>query len=126
MEETESMRALKEIVREKLDGLELRQLQRDAGRRCANQIKLIYAARKQHLLDSLEPAIDWLTNTGIHWSEENWYGISMIYAGGATLVYGPDGVLQRTYSPRLLGDEPEQFVLFTDETPTFYCDGEPC
>ena len=119
------MGGVKEIVRERLAGLELRQLQRDAGRRCANQLKLIYVARKQHRLDDLEAATDWLTKCGIHWSDESWYGIVMIYAGGATLVYGPDGVLQRTYSPRLLGDEPEQFVLFTDETPTFDC-GAPC
>ena len=118
--------SIKETVREKLDGLELRQRQRDAGRRCANQLRLLYVARKQHRLDDMEAACTWLTNTGIHWSDESWYGIVMVYAGGATLVYGPDGVLQRTYSPRLLGDEPEQFVLFTDETPTFYCDGEPC
>lgn len=120
-----TMSELKQYVRERLDGLELRNLQRGCARRCANQLRLLYVARKQHRLDDMEAACTWLTNTGIHWSDESWYGIVMVYAGGATLVYGPDGVLQRTYSPRLLGDEPEQFVLFTDETPTFDC-GAPC
>ena len=117
--------SIKEIVRERLDGLELRQIQRDCARRCANQLRLLYVARKQHLLDDIDKATMWLTNSGIHWSDESWYAMVMIYAGGATLVYGPDGILQRTYAPRLLGDEPEQFVLFTDETPTFDC-GAPC
>ena len=117
---------IKEIVRERLDSLELRNLQRGCARRCANQLRLLYVARKQHLLDDIDKATMWLTHTGIHWSEESWYGIVMVYAGGATLVYGPDGVLQRTYSPRLLGDEPEQFVLVSDDTPTFDCGDGPC
>ena len=118
--------SIKDIVRKRLDGLDARQLQRDCARRCANQLRLLYVARKQHLLDDLEAATDWLTKCGIHWSDESWYGIVMIYAGGATLVYGPDGILQRTYCPRLLGDYPEQFVLFSDETPTFDCGDGTC
>ena len=116
---------IKEIVRERLDSLELRNLQRGCARRCANQLRLLYVARKQHRLDDLEGSIDWLTKTGIHWSEENWYGISMIYAGGATLVYGPDGKLQSHYAPRVIRGEPDQTDLFSDDTPTFDC-GAPC
>ena len=117
---------IKEIVRERLDGLELRNLQRGCARRCANQLRLLYVARKQHRLDDLEAACTWLTRTGIHWSTESWYGIVMLYAGGATLVYGPDGKLQSHYAPRVIRGEPDQTDLFSDETPTFDCGDGSC
>ena len=117
--------SIKEIVRAKLDGQELRQRQRDAARRCGNQLRLLYVARKQHRLDDLEAACTYLTHTGIHWSNESWYGIVMVYAGGATLVYGPDGKFQSHYAPRVISGEPDQTDLFSDETPTFDC-GAPC
>ena len=117
---------IKDLVRKRLEGLDARQLQRDCARRCANQLRLLYVARKQHRLDDVDKATMWLTNTGIHWSEESWYGIVMVYAGGATLVYGPDGKLQSHYAPRVIRGEPDQTDLFSDETPTFDCGDGSC
>jgi hypothetical protein len=111
------MSRLKEKVREQLAGQEIRNAMRQAGRRTASQLKLIYNARRQHKLDTLEQASDWLLLAGIHQSDETYYGVTMLYAGGATLVYSPDGKLSSRYAPRISGDEPEQWVLFSDECP---------
>jgi hypothetical protein len=103
------MRKTKEIVAERLVGLEVRQKMREAARHHANLVSLIHAARRNGELSQLDHACDWLTQAGAHWSDEQYYGVTVIYACGVTLAYLPTGILDWSSSPKFT--EPEQLEL---------------
>jgi len=109
------MRELRNRVREKLDGQEIRQRCREAARRQANYVKLIHSARRKGSMENPEAATDWLLHAGVPFTTETYYGVTLLYAMGTTLAFRPDGVLDWTSAPRIK-DDLTQIELIDDST----------
>jgi hypothetical protein len=113
------MGKLKDEVREKLAGLDVRQTMRDAARRHACQVRAIHHVRRQGILDDLREAEDYLTNVGVTWTSETYYGIVLVYAAGVTLAYRPDGTLDWV-SAQKVKDDMTQYELIDDSCGVIY------
>ena len=95
-----------EHIREKLSGLEVRQLLRDAARRQASILSRAYKFRRDGRFNSFDEAIK-LVQEEFGWESnlEEYYGVRLLHLQcGMTLAYDQTGTLSWASAPRIKHD----------------------
>lgn len=118
------MGAIREKVRALLDGFEDRQAEREACRRLAGTIRMVYHYRSSGVMGTLEESKNVLTRLGISWEADLYYGVTVLSTRvGVVLCFGPTGKYAWGTGPRiessLTGDQLELFSEPPSETFSF-------
>ena len=118
------MSKIAEEVKTKLEGLEVRQLLRDAARRQATTLQKAYRLRRAGRFDVFEDAIK-LIEAEFGWESnlEEYYGLRLLHLQcGMTLCYDPTGELSWASAPRVKkqAEDGQYEMEFTDASEGAY------
>lgn len=106
------------IVLEKIAGLDVRQVQREAAREMLARVRHLYRARRDGHLDTMEKAVAFCKGIGLMGIVESYYGLQILHtSAGVTLAFAPDGRPCWRMMPPLsaTNDVPENLVFCFNE-----------
>ena len=97
-----------------MDGFEQRQAERNACRKLASAIHLVYHYRSSGVMDTLQEAQSVLDRLGLKYNSDQYYGVTLLSTSvGVVLAYGPTGKFAWGTGPHvessLAGDQLEIF-----------------